>query len=357
MTGTTTIAHSEQACSEALGNGAVASEEERPSALASSRIVAAHGLMQQLLDKAFKAAQSRATVLIHGETGTGKELIAAAIHDNSKRRTGKFVRLNCASLSENLLESELFGHARGAFTGAVGQRKGRFEQAHLGTLFLDEVSEIPLALQVKLLRFLQEREFERVGGDETLRVDVRVVAATNRDLRALVEDNTFREDLYSRLNVVRLEVPPLRARPSDVPLLAEHFLRRYAAENEKETNGFSKDALDALVAHAWPGNVRELQNVIEQAVVLCERDTIELHDLRMHVGSASDDPLRLIVPGVTLDELERFAILKTLDAVGGSPTKAAAILGVSRRTIQYRMREWGLSARLERGADDAADDA
>ncbi|MSP24974.1 MAG: sigma-54-dependent Fis family transcriptional regulator [Myxococcales bacterium] len=313
--------------------------------------------MQQLLAKAFLAAQSRATVLVHGETGTGKELIAAAIHGNSKRRTGRFVRLNCASLSESLLESELFGHERGAFTGAIGQRKGRFEQAHLGTLFLDEVSEIPLALQVKLLRFLQEREFERVGGDETLQVDVRVVAATNRDLRAMVADHTFREDLYYRLNVVRLEVPPLRARPSDVPLLAEHFLARYAGENEKDMRGFAADAMAALVGHAWPGNVRELQNVIEQAVVLCELDEIGLDDLRMHVGTRQDDPIRLIVPGVTLAELERFAILKTLDSVGGSPTKAAAILGVSRRTIQYRLREWGIATGLERGVDEPFDDA
>jgi DNA-binding NtrC family response regulator len=317
------------------------------------RIVAAHPSMQHLLSKAYQAAQSRATVLIHGETGTGKELIAAAIHQNSKRRAGPFIRLNCAALSETLLESELFGHERGAFTGAVGRRKGRFEQAHQGTLFLDEVSEIPLSVQVKLLRFLQEREFERVGGDEPLQVDVRVVAATNRDLKSMVEDHTFREDLYYRLNVVRLEVPPLRARPSDVPLLAEHFLRRFASENEKELGGFSSEARDALTAHPWPGNVRELQNVVEQAVVLCEGSEVGLEDLPIARELKETEPVRLMIPGVTLAELERFAIQRTLEAVGGSPSKAAAILGISRRTIQYRMREWGLQPREKLDEDEA----
>ncbi|HKU37409.1 MAG TPA: sigma-54 dependent transcriptional regulator, partial [Polyangiales bacterium] len=189
-------------------------------------ILGSHPVMQALLDKVLAAAHSRATVLIHGETGTGKELIAAAVHSQSKRKDGPFVRLNCSALSQTLLESELFGHEKGAFTGAVTRRKGRFEQADSGTLFLDEVSEIPMPVQVKLLRFLQERQFERVGGNETLRVDTRIVAATNKDLRQLVDDGRFREDLYYRLNVVRLEVPPLRARPSDIPLLADHFLRR-----------------------------------------------------------------------------------------------------------------------------------
>jgi DNA-binding NtrC family response regulator len=306
------------------------------------RIVGSHPLMQQLLSKAFQAARSRATVLIHGETGTGKELIAAAIHRNSKRAAGPFVRLNCASLAESVLESELFGHERGAFTGAIVRRKGRLEQAHRGTLFLDEVSEIPAPVQVKLLRFLQEREIERVGGDDTLRVDVRVVAATNRELKAMVDDKTFREDLYYRLNVVRLDVPPLRARPGDIPLLCEHFLRIYAEENDKEIRGFSDSARKALSNHPWPGNVRELQNIIEQAVVLCEKEEIELSDLPLAHATSDEEPVRLMIPGVTLAELERYAIMKTLDAVGGSPSKAASILGVSRRTIQYRMRQWGL---------------
>jgi two-component system response regulator HydG len=315
------------------------------------KIIGSHPLMQRLLKKTLQAARSRATVLIHGETGTGKELIAAAIHHNSKRRGGPFVRLNCSALSPSLLESELFGHERGAFTGATTLRRGRFEKAHLGTLFLDEVSEIPPDIQVKLLRFLQEREFERVGGDETIVVDVRVVAATNRDLKTMVDDRTFREDLYYRLNVVRLEVPPLRARPSDIALLSEHFLHRYAAENDKSIDGITPKALDTLMAHPWPGNVRELQNVMEQAVVLCEGNVVALEDLPLAPQPPQDEPLRLMIPGVTLAELERFAIQKTLEAVGGSPTKAAAILGISRRTIQYRMREWGLG----RGGDDTND--
>jgi DNA-binding NtrC family response regulator len=307
------------------------------------RIIGNHPIMQRLLAKAYSTARSRATVLISGETGTGKELIATAIHRISKRAGGPFVRLNCASLAESVLESELFGHEKGAFTGAAMRRKGRFEQAHLGTLFLDEVSEIPPNVQVKLLRFLQEREFERVGGDETLRVDVRVVAATNRDLKAMVDDRLFREDLYYRLNVVRLEVPPLRARPSDIPLIAEAFLRRFAEENEKEITGFSAGARKILLAHPWPGNVRELQNVVEEAVVLCEAQQIDVDDLPLGPPPAADEPIRLMVPGVTMAELERFAILKTLEAVGGSPTKAASVLGISRRTIQYRLKEWGLA--------------
>ncbi len=307
-----------------------------------SQIVGAHPLVQQLIAKTQQAAKSRATVLIHGETGTGKELIAAAIHYNSKRAAGPFVKLNCAALAESVLESELFGHEKGAFTGALLRRKGRFEQADGGTLFLDEVSEIPVGVQVKLLRFLQEREIERVGGDETLSVDVRVVAATNRNLKSLVEDRTFREDLFYRLNVVRLDVPPLRARPSDIPLLAEHFLRQYAAENDKDIRGLTDAARDALLAHPWPGNVRELQNIVEQAVVLCERELVDVGDLPLSPEAKDDEPLRLMIPGVTLAELERYAIMKTLEAVNGSPSKAAAILGVSRRTIQYRMREWGL---------------
>jgi two-component system response regulator HydG len=306
-------------------------------------IIGAHPVMQRLLSKVVQAAQSRATVLIHGETGTGKELIAAAVHQYSKRKDGPFVKLNCAALADTVLESELFGHEKGAFTGATGRRKGRFEQADNGTLFLDEVSEINPAVQVKLLRFLQEREFERVGGNDTVRVDVRIVAATNRDLLQLVEDNRFREDLYYRLNVVRLDVPPLRARPSDVSLLAGHFLRRFADENEKEIRGLSQRATDALLAHPWPGNVRELENAIEQAVVLCEGETVDVDDLPIAPAQPSADPLKLMIPGVSMAELERYAIIRTLEACGGSPSKAASVLGISRRTIQYRLHEWGLT--------------
>jgi DNA-binding NtrC family response regulator len=293
--------------------------------------------------------------LIHGETGTGKELIAVAVHQHSKRKEGPFVKLNCAALADTVLESELFGHEKGAFTGATGRRKGRFEQADGGTLFLDEVSEINPAVQVKLLRFLQEREFERVGGNDTVRVDVRIVAATNKDLLQQVEDGKFREDLYYRLNVVRLDVPPLRARPSDVSLLAGHFLRRYAEENEKDIHGMSQRATDALLAHPWPGNVRELENAIEQAVVLCEGDTVDVEDLPIAPAQPSADPLKLMIPGVSMAELERYAILRTLEACGGSPSKAASVLGISRRTIQYRLHEWGLSRPTRTGRAEPGD--
>ncbi|MCA9623012.1 MAG: sigma-54-dependent Fis family transcriptional regulator [Myxococcales bacterium] len=323
---------------------------------AEQRIIGSSPGMQRLLNKTAQAAKSRATVLITGETGTGKELIAAAIHHHSKRSRGPFVKVNCAALAPAVLESELFGHERGSFTGAGMLRRGRFERAHRGTLFLDEVSEIPLDVQVKLLRFLQEREFERVGGDETIAVDTRVVAATNRNLKAMVDDGAFREDLFYRLNVVRLEVPPLRARPSDIPLLSEHFLHQFAEENEKAIEGLSAAARDALLQHPWPGNVRELQNVIEQAVVLCETSTIGVEDLPVAPDPGREEPLRLMIPGITLAELERFAIQKTLEAVGGSPGKAAAILGVSRRTIQYRMKEWGLGSSL-RARDDEVESA
>jgi DNA-binding NtrC family response regulator len=322
---------------------------------AAHSLLGAHPLMQRLLDKIIAAAVSRATVLIHGETGTGKELVASAVHSQSKRKQGPFVRLNCSALSEAVLESELFGHEKGAFTGAVTRRKGRFEQADGGTLFLDEVSEIPPPVQVKLLRFLQERQFERVGGNETLTVDTRIVAATNKDLRQLVDDGRFRQDLYYRLNVVRLDVPPLRVRPSDIPLLADHFVRRFAAENDKSIGGFTQEAMEALLTQPWPGNVRELQNAVEQAVVLCKGERVELDDLPLSRVSNDAESIRLLIPGVTMAELERFAILRTLDAVGGSPSRAATILGISRRTIQYRLQEWGLrmkSERIERTRED-----
>ncbi|HEY6878862.1 MAG TPA: sigma-54 dependent transcriptional regulator [Polyangiales bacterium] len=320
---------------------AVPREEER----ALEGIVGAHPTMQQLFNRVIQAARSKATVLIHGETGTGKELIASAIHKNSRRGSAAFVRLNCAALAEGVLESELFGHVKGSFTGAEKARKGRFEQADGGTLFLDEISEIPPSVQVKLLRFLQERELERVGGNETIRVDTRVVAATNRDLRVLVEDGKFREDLYYRLNVVRIDVPPLRARPSDIPLLADHFLSRFAEENEADVQGFSEAALELMLAYPWPGNVRELMNVVEQTVVLASGPLVEAGELPIRPVHKPQDALPLMVPGVTLAEVERYVIMKTLDSVDGSRHRAADILGISRRTLQYRLQEWGIEPR------------
>jgi DNA-binding NtrC family response regulator len=305
-------------------------------------ILGEHPSMQRLMKNVAQVARSRATVLIHGETGTGKELIAAAIHQNSKRKDKPFIRLNCASLSETLLESELFGHERGSFTGAVARREGRFKQADGGTLFLDEVSEIPMSIQIKLLRFLQEREFERVGGNETLKVDVRVVAATNCELTQRVEDGRFREDLFYRLKVVQLDVPPLRVRRSDIPLLAYSFLRKYAAENDRSVQGLAEEALQYLMIYPWPGNVRELENAIERAVVMCEDDVIERDDLPTSAhGDLRDGSVMALIPGVTMSELERIAILRTLDAVDGSTAKASEILGISQRKIQYRVKEWG----------------
>lgn len=308
-----------------------------------NQILGNHPSMQRMMKQVIQVAKSRATVLIHGESGTGKELIASAIHHNSRRREEAFIRLNCAALAESLLESELFGHEKGAFTGALGQRAGRFEQADGGTLFLDEVSEIPMTVQVKLLRFLQEKEFERVGGNETISVNVRVVAATNKDLVEQVKSGAFREDLYYRLNVVQLDVPPLRSRRADVPLLAHHFLRKYALENEREVIGFSDEALQRLVAYPWPGNVRELENAVERAVVMSSEPLVEVGDFPTAGTHRSEDSLSVMIPGLTMAELERLAITQTLDAVDGSTARAADILGISRRKIQYRLKEWGMS--------------
>jgi len=317
-------------------------------------IVGSHPSMQDLLKRVAYVAATRATVLIQGESGTGKELIAAALHQNSKRRERPYVRLNCASLAESVLESELFGHEKGAFTGATTRREGRFKQADGGTLLLDEISEIPASIQVKLLRFLQEREFERVGGNESLRVDVRVLAAANRDLKALVRDGRFREDLYYRLAVVRLDVPPLRARPTDIIPLAQQFLRQAAKENEVEVTGFTRAAERALMNYPWPGNVRELQNAVEHSVILAESELVDEPQLpiQTHERASQGQPM---IPGVTLAELERYAITETLKAVSGSPAKAAKLLGVSRRTIQYRMREYGLNAGTRGTALDVLD--
>jgi DNA-binding NtrC family response regulator len=319
-------------------------------------ILGQHPAMQKLLKAVAQVAPSRATALISGESGTGKELIAAAIHQNSPRKDKPFVRLNCASLAESLLESELFGHEKGSFTGALGRREGRFKQAHGGTLFLDEVSEIPFALQVKLLRFLQEKQFERVGGNEPLTVDVRIVAATNRDLKERVKAGTFREDLYYRLNVVQLDVPPLRVRRSDIPLLAQHFLRRLAEDNARGPMSFSDAAIQSLLAYPWPGNVRELENAVERAVVLSETDVVQADVLPGGSTPATTTSLEFLVPGITLAELERMAIMQTLESVNGSTARASELLDVSRRKIQYRLKEWGLTERFAKEAEDEAEE-
>jgi DNA-binding NtrC family response regulator len=305
-----------------------------------SHIVSADPKMQAVLELVAQVGPSKASVLIVGESGTGKELIAEAIHAASPRAKAPFVRLHCAALSESLLESELFGHERGAFTGAVARREGRFKQADGGTLLLDEIGEIPPAVQVKLLRFLQEKAFERVGGNETLKVDVRVIAATNRDLGAEIKRGAFREDLFYRLNVVTIELPALRDRRGDIPVLASFFLRRYAAENGKTLDTLTDDALETLLEYDWPGNVRELENVVERAVVLCDGPRIDKKHLPPAVVPSEQRDGLPPIPGSTIADLERYAILKTLEACSGSTSKAATVLGVSPRKIQYKLHEY-----------------
>jgi DNA-binding NtrC family response regulator len=306
-----------------------------------ANIIGASPVMQKVFETVTQVAPSRASILITGESGTGKELIAAAIHEQSPRARKPFVKLHCAALAETLLESELFGHEKGSFTGAVGRREGRFEQADGGTLFLDEIGDISPAIQVKLLRFLQEHEFERVGGNQTVKVDVRVVAATHRNLMECVKQGHFREDLYYRLNVVALEMPPLRERPSDIPLLASFFLDRCARDNAKTIAGFTAAALERLVKYEWPGNVRELENAVERAVVVCGGERIGIEDLAPSILPAAEPANGVLqIPGASMDDIERYSILKTLEHTGGSTSRAAQILGISPRKIQYKLHEY-----------------
>jgi two-component system response regulator HydG len=309
--------------------------------LSFGNIIGSSPAMHAVFDVIEQVAPTKATVLITGESGTGKELVAQAIHQNGPRAAAPFVKLHCAALAETILESELFGHEKGSFTGAAGRRDGRFKQADGGTLFLDEIGDISPAIQVKLLRFLQERTFERVGGNETVKVDVRIIAATNRELEADVAAGRFRGDLYYRLNVVNIEMPPLRARPSDLLALAGHFLERFAKENGKRIDGFADDAVERIGAYRWPGNVRELENVIERAVVLCDTPKLTAKHLPAGVGAASRTGVR--VPGSTMDEIERHAILSTLEACGGRTAQAAQMLDISVRKIQYKLHEYGVT--------------
>ncbi len=311
-------------------------------------LLGASPAMQRVYQMVRQVAAARATVLITGESGTGKGEVARALHSLSPRKDAPFVSLHCAALAESLLESELFGHEKGAFTGADKRRIGRFEQADGGTLFLDEIGEIPPATQIKLLRVLQERSFERVGGNETIKVDVRVVAATNKNLPEEVRERRFREDLYYRLNVVHIDMPPLRQRGNDVVLLAEHFLRRFARENNRRIDGFGDTARGKLVAHRWPGNVRELENAVERAVVFTEGEMVEAEALPFDAAPATIEGGPRI-PGATMAELEKHAILATLEAVGGSTSRAADMLDISARTIQYRLHEYGVASSRGKG--------
>jgi two-component system NtrC family response regulator/two-component system response regulator HydG len=291
-----------------------------------------------------QVASSSSSVLLLGESGTGKELFAQALHQNSPRRNKPFVKVACAALPETLLESELFGHEKGSFTGALYTRAGRFEMADGGTLFLDEIGDISPTVQVKLLRFMEEREFERVGGNRTYKVDVRIVCATHRDLTKKLQDGTFREDLYYRLNVIEIHVPALRERPGDIPVLAHHFLKKYADANRKSVRGISDEALALLLRHAWPGNVRELENAIERAVVLAAEPVLNPSHFptlrRLETAAPNGSAATVTIPGSTFAEIEREAILRTLEAVGGSTSRAAALLGISARKIQYKVKEY-----------------
>jgi two-component system response regulator HydG len=311
---------------------------------------------RRTMETVAQAAPSMATVLLLGESGTGKELLARAIHEGSARAGGPFVPVNCAALPETILEAELFGYERGAFTGAVHRHDGRFFQADKGTLFLDEIGEIPIHVQVKLLRVLQEGEVERLGG-RTQKVDLRLVAATNQDLRTAVKEGRFREDLYYRLNVIALKLPPLRERRDDVALLAEHFLRLYGARNGRQFVGFTRAALDALVRYEWPGNVRELENTIERAVVLARGEAIDAEDLpgevRTGVGAASDGKSVTFAIGTPLAEIERRVIHATLGHVGGDKRLCAQLLGIATRTIYRRLEE---ERGDEPGPDSGEDD-
>ena len=294
----------------------------------------------KLIETIQQIAPSRVSVLITGESGVGKELVADAIVNYSDRRDKPFVKVHCAALNANLLESELFGHVKGAFTGAVSDKKGRFELADGGTIFLDEIGEIDPTTQIKLLRVLQEREFERVGGEKTIKTDVRVIAATNRNLEEEIAKGRFREDLYYRLNVVNLPVPPLRERKEDIFLLSTSFLNEFCKENKKEIDGFSNEARSAIAGYDWPGNIRELRNCVESAVVMCRGNQIELGDLPPSVSKASRSDTIEIELGTNMDEAEKRIILSTVAWCKGNKSKAADVLGLGRKTIIRKMQEY-----------------
>jgi nitrogen regulation protein NR(I) len=339
---------------------------EEPSERGRFRLVGQSPAIRQIYGVVEKVANTPSTVLISGESGTGKELIARALHENSARHAGPFIKINCAAIPKTLMESELFGYDKGAFTGAVGAKPGRFELAHGGTLFLDEIGEIPVEMQVKLLRVLQESEFERVGGIKTIKVDVRLVTATNRDLLAEVGAGAFREDLFYRLNVVPIHIPPLRERHEDIPLLADHFIAKFNDRLKKEITAITPEAIERLVAYQWPGNIRELENLMERTMLFCEGPEIRVSDLPPEVagapvaaGSAPTAPapgagapgeeaarpapesLKEAVRAET-ERVERELIQRALDATAGNVTQAARKLKISRKSLQTKMKELGL---------------
>ena len=318
-----------------------------------SNIVARSAGMQEVLATVERVAATNSTVLLGGESGVGKDMVARAIHEHSQRRSGPFIKINCTAIPENLLESELFGYEKGAFTGAVNSKPGKFELADKGTIFLDEIGDVPGSTQVKLLRVLQDREFERLGGTKTIKVDVRVVAATNQDLRAALEEGTFREDLYYRLNVVPISIPPLRDRREDVPYLVDHFVARFGRESGKPLKGITPGAQKKLMDFHWPGNVRELENIIERAVALSPGETIDVDDIRLDLSPAKpaygaaaatrgEETGPFPPDGTTLEQFEDEIIKESLRRTNGNKSQAARLLGISRNALRYRLSKMGL---------------
>jgi transcriptional regulator with GAF, ATPase, and Fis domain len=291
-----------------------------------------------------RVAPTRATVLLAGESGVGKDLIARAIHHHSPRSERPFVKINCTAIPENLMESELFGFEKGAFTGAVAAKPGKFEQADTGTAFLDEIGDVPGGIQVKLLRVLQERELERLGSNKTRQVDVRILAATNRDLRAALEEGTFREDLYYRLNVLPINIPPLRERKADIPFLAEHFVKKLSKESGARAEAISEEAIQKLVEYHWPGNVRELENVIERSLVLSSGTRLEASDIRLETSprAAASASTTFLPDGMTLDEHEQAILREALRRANGNKSQAARLLGLTRNALRYRLAQMGV---------------
>ena len=312
-----------------------------------NNIIGKNKKMQKLIQTISQVAKTDATVLINGESGTGKELIAGAIHYNSLKKQGPFIKINCAAITETLLESELFGHEKGAFTGASRNKEGKFQQADKGSIFLDEISETSMSMQVKLLRTLQEREVTPVGSEKVIKVDTRIIAATNKNLIDLIAKGEFREDLYYRLNVINLSVPPLRQRSGDIQLLSQHFLKLYAKKNNRIIKGFTPEAMEKMAEYHWPGNVRELMNTLERSVILSTGDFLSKDDIQIEIGSplseaSHEDAGQINLGGKTLYEVEKLAILKMLDKTENNKSKTARQLGISRRTLHLKLKDYGV---------------
>jgi DNA-binding NtrC family response regulator len=321
-----------------------------------AEIISASAEMEAVKKMILKVARSSSTVLIRGESGTGKELIARAIHNQSPRVTEMFQAVNCAAINENLLESELFGHERGSFTGAHAEKKGLFEVADRGTLFLDEIAELDIGMQAKLLRALQEREIRRVGGTRAIKIDVRVVAATNRDLRAMVADGRFRDDLYYRINVLSVDVPPLRERRDDIPVLINYFLRKHTRNTSRLVRGLTPETKKLMMDYSWPGNVRQLESAIERAILLCEGDLITIEDLPLEVRQesrpAAEGAFKLPPEGISFEEVERDLIMQAMEQSDYNITKAAKMLGLTFRTLQYRLEKFGIKRPDGKGKEE-----